>query len=180
MRRVAQELQTGPASLYTHVDDRRDLLNMLVERMTEELELPGPEVGDWQAQIKESLRRTRAAMNNHRDIARAVLGNVPTGERALETSEWLLKTLRDARVPVQVCAYAADLLFLYVTAVSFEESLAGPVTSPEEVEAVFSAVDAERYPTIAAMSAELTRNVGDERFEFGLDMLVAGLASTVP
>lgn len=33
---------------------------------------------------------------------------------------------------------------------------------------------------LTGMMAEMTRDVGDERFEFGLDLLLAGLAAQVP
>jgi hypothetical protein len=33
---------------------------------------------------------------------------------------------------------------------------------------------------LTGMAAELTRDVGDERFEFGLDLMVTGLAALIP
>ena len=36
---------------------------------------------------------------------------------------------------------------------------------------------AERFPLIARHAAEMTAGDGDDRFEFGLDLLVSGLAA---
>ena len=40
MRRVADELGSGPSSLYWHVRNKEELLQLVFERVIEELELP--------------------------------------------------------------------------------------------------------------------------------------------
>lgn len=49
----------------------------------------------------------------------------------------------------------------------------------DRVRDYFGTIPADRYPMITSMAGALTRNVGDERFDFGLDILVAGLARQV-
>ncbi|WP_328959176.1 TetR/AcrR family transcriptional regulator C-terminal domain-containing protein [Kitasatospora purpeofusca] len=76
-------------------------------------------------------------------------------------------------------ARASDLLGLYTTATAFEASTRGGGNTEDFTERIhdyFATIPTERYPMITSMAAALTRNVGDERFEFGLDILVAGLA----
>src|SRR6266542_4823541 len=53
MRRVAEELGTGPASLYWHVASKDELINLLIDRVASEIEVPPPGVARWQEQIKE-------------------------------------------------------------------------------------------------------------------------------
>src|SRR3954452_23223697 len=53
MRKVAQELGTGPASLYAHVASKRELDQLLVERAAEQMNLPGEADPErWQEQLK--------------------------------------------------------------------------------------------------------------------------------
>jgi AcrR family transcriptional regulator len=183
MRRVAAALGTGAASLYAHVEDKEDLVSILVDRAAAEVELPEPDPARWEEQVKLWVRGLRATLVRHRNLARATMGMIPTGPGALAATNWLLGVLRGAGLPDQAIAYAADLLPLYVSAVAFEEGL-WAATTPEEMDAYvgairdhFAALPPDRYPHTVAMVPELMRQEGDERFEFGLDVLVAGIAS---
>jgi AcrR family transcriptional regulator len=183
MRGVAAALGTGPASLYAHVEDKEDLISICVDRAVAEVEMPEPDPARWQEQVKAYARSMREVLVRHGNLARATMGMIPTGPGALASVEWLLGLLREAGLPDRVIAYAADLLPLYVSAVAFEEGLWAAGT-PEEMEAYvgairehFAGLPAERYPHLVAMVPELMRVEGDERFEFGLDVIVAGIAA---
>src|SRR3954452_9110945 len=51
MRRLAAALETGPASLYAHVVNKRDLDELLIGRLCAEIELPEPDSAIWQQQL---------------------------------------------------------------------------------------------------------------------------------
>ena len=57
MRKLAQELGTGAASLYWHVGDKEELLSLLLDRIVGESELPEPDPEHWQEQVKEMCAR---------------------------------------------------------------------------------------------------------------------------
>ena len=186
MRRVAQELGTGAASLYAHVAGKDELLELVVERVIGEVPIPDePDPAHWQEELKDGMRMIRAAIGGHRDLARAIFARIPFGENALGGAEWMIRTLRAGGLPDQVIAYACDLLPLYVTAVAYEESLyAGENVTPEvmlefneSMRRYYASVPADRFPNIVALATELTTGTGDERFEFGLEVLVRGLAA---
>jgi AcrR family transcriptional regulator len=187
MRRVAEKLGTGAASLYAHVASKEDLLELVVDRVIGEVEIPPePDPEHWQQDLKQGLRDMRAAMAAHRDIARAIFARIPFGENALAGAEWMIRTLRAGGLPDQVIAYACDLLPLYVTAVAYEEGLyAGENVTPEvmldfnvSMRQFYESVPPERFPNVVALAANLTAGgTGDERFEFGLEVLVRGLAA---
>ena len=186
MRRVAQELGTGAASLYAYVDNKHRLLELGIDRALAELQPPPPGDGPWQEQLKVGLREVRALFSRHRDLARASFARIPLGENALRASEWMIATLRRGGLPTNVIAYACDLLPLYVTAIAYEESIyAGEQISTDqlgdyvaEMRSYFESLPRSRFPNVVAFAAALTSGAqGDERFEFGLDVLIAGLAS---
>jgi AcrR family transcriptional regulator len=184
MRRVAAALGTGPASLYAHIANKEDLISILVDRAAGEVALPEPDSSRWQEQTKDWMRGMRAALVRHRNLARATMGMIPTGPNALASTDWLIGLLRGAGLPDKIVAYACDLIPLYVGAVAFEEGLWETDADPAEIDAYFgeirdyfASLPPERYPNLLAILGPLMSGEGDERFEFGLDVLVAGLAA---
>jgi TetR/AcrR family tetracycline transcriptional repressor len=186
MRRVAEELGTGAGSLYWHVPSKEALLQLLIDRVADELVLPEPDPARWQEQIKELGHEMRALMRSHRDVARISLGRVPLGPNTVRFAEWLLALLRGAGLPDRSAALAGDLLALYVGAFAYEESLpfsspSGEDASPDEIVAMirdyFASLPPDRFPNVVALADELVSGGPDERFEFGLHVLVQGLAA---
>ena len=183
MRRLAEELATGPASLYAHVSGKPELLQLLIDRVAGEIEAPEPDPDRWQEQLKDYARAFRAALTAHRDLAGASLANIPTGPNALRSIDGLLGILRVAGLPPRIVAFAADLLPQYLTIDAYEGSLFAQrmEREPEYFAALkeyFEALPADRFPHVAALVDELMAEAeGDVRFEFGLDVIVRGLAT---
>lgn len=187
MRRVAQELNTGAASLYAHVANKEELLELMLDRIAAEIRLPEPDPARWQEQIKEIARECRRVWTAHADISLYSLGNIPTGPNLLAIAERQLELMRLGGVPDQVAAWFVDRLALYVDADAFEGTVYlsrvkegwNPDTYFAQIHDYFAGLPAERYPNIVSMADTLTAGGDDERFEFGLDLIVRGLASYV-
>ena len=186
MRKVADELGTGAASLYWHVRNKGELLQLLNERLAGEIELPEPDPARWPEQLKDVARRMRAGAHAHRDAARLTLGRVPSGPTIARFSEWLFQLLSPAGVPDRVVAFLGDLASLYVGAYAFEESLGlasptGQDLPPEQIVAMFRdyllSLPAEQFPHVHRAIDDLFAGDADERFEFGLEVILRGVAS---
>jgi AcrR family transcriptional regulator len=186
MRRVAEQLGTGGASLYAHVENKDALIDMVMDRVIGELDVPWPpDPANASEQIKECVRRVRGMYAEHRDLARGALARIPTGPNALVKMEQMLGVMRAAGLPDQAVAYAADLLSLYATATAYEESLYRARGWTEEdmlgyvdqLREYLEGLPPDRFPHMVALAGALTAGAGDERFEFGLDLLVRGLMS---
>jgi AcrR family transcriptional regulator len=186
MRRVATALGTGPASLYAHFADKDEMVAAVLDRVISEIPFPETiEADRWEEQLKEIARAARATYRRHRDIARASLGNIPTGEGSLPGMNTMVGILLAGGVSPEVASLSVDILALYITASAFEESLETFPTGEEESAAFheelknfFAGLPADRFPYLVAMAGPLTSGDGDHRFEFGLDLLVRGIAST--
>jgi AcrR family transcriptional regulator len=185
MRRVADALGTGPASLYAHVSGKEELLELMIDRVAAELDVPDPDPERWQEQVKDGVRAVYHAFAAHPGLAAANLGKIPSGAGAMRNADRFLGLLRAGNLPDQVVAYAMDILMLYATSYAYEQGIYASRMTEEEgaahlqqVSDYFASMPADRFPNIAALRKELFEgSEGDERFEFGLDMLVTGLAA---
>jgi AcrR family transcriptional regulator len=177
IRRVAHELGTSGTALYTYVHDKDELIDLLLDRVIGEIDVSLiPADLPWPEQVRAIAREMRRVFASHRDIARATLARVPQGENALTMMDGALGRLRAAGVPDEVIALGVDLLALYVGSVSYEETLME--FSPGfvgELRAYFEQLPQDRFSNIVALADALTSSA--DRFEFGLDVIVRGLAS---
>lgn len=118
-------------------------------------------------------------MLRHNDLARLSIGRIPVGPNMLRVIEWSLRLSREAGISDQAAAHFGDILGRFVDASVLETTARGG-PDPELVGRYFASLPAERYRTIASLGAALFTGDDDDRFEFGLDLLVAGLAARIP
>src|SRR3984885_8853208 len=182
MRRVADQLGTGAASLYAHVSGKDELLELVFDELVGQVPLPEPDPTIWREQVRQMLRDLRAVLISHRDAALAGFGRVPTTPKELFSAEALVATLRAGGLSDRAGAPGLDQLTLYVSAGGFENGLMEYGTNPDDVQRYYEAVHAfymrlpaDRFPVLASVVDDITGPDGDERFEFGLDLLIAGL-----
>jgi AcrR family transcriptional regulator len=185
MRRVAAELGTGPASLYAHIAHKEELLEQVFDEVAAEIPLPDPDPAGWQEQVRRLWIDSHAAFARNGDIARVALGRVPLGPNSLRVAEVTMAVLRAGGVPDQAAAWAVDVVGLYVVANAIEGAVyADRQRSEQERQAYwtqvadyFAAVPADRFPTTAALAPMMMVGTGEERFAFGLDLIIRGLSS---
>lgn len=184
MRRVGEELGTGAASIYWHVRNKEELLQLVFERVIEETELPEPDPSRWQEQLRAFAVRTREVLNSHRDVARLSLGRIPSGPTMVVYNEWLFALLTPVGIPDQVIAYLGDLFGLYVGAFAFEESLGtssftGGDLTPEQFFGMLRdyvlSLPEDRFGHTRRVVDLLFGGGPDARFAFGVDLLLRGL-----
>ena len=180
MRRLADKLEVGVASLYWHVADKEELLGLLLDRIVGESEVPDPDPPNWQEQVKELGRENRRLLQRHRDAAQISLGRIPLGPNSMPVLERNLPILTSAGLPPRVIALAADMFALFVGGFAFEESMRVPPLGDEradvdELTEYFRSLPPDEFPTLVSLADELTAGDADERFEFALELLVRGL-----
>src|SRR5258708_27679227 len=116
MRRVGEELGTGAASIYWHVRNKEQLLQLVFERVTEEAKLPEPDPSRWQEQLRAFPHRMREALNNHRDVALLSIGRIPAGPTRAANRERLFALPKAACTAEQVIPPLCELLRLHLWA----------------------------------------------------------------
>jgi len=126
MRRIAEELDTGAASLYWHVGSKDGLLDLLFDHVIGEQQVPAPDPARWQEQLKQVARTQRATILRHRDIVAISLGRIPMGPHALRYSEAVLAILRAGGVPDWLAVAGQHLLIAVVNGFTLDEVSDGP------------------------------------------------------
>jgi AcrR family transcriptional regulator len=186
MRRVAQELGTGPASLYAYVTSKEELLEQLLDQVVGEVVLPEVDPARWADQLKELHRGHWTVLRAHRDLARAAYATIPVGPNALRVTECCLALLRAGGVPDVYAAWAVDKLAMLVVSDLVEaEAYRAKRHEPDEdsqphldeLRDYFASLPVDRFPNLVAMSATMFAGRSDERFLFGLNLFVDGLST---
>lgn len=155
MRSIARELGTGPASLYAHVANRAELDQRVVGRVCAQWQVPDPDAARWDQQLRESMIGLLGLFRANPGVARCTLGMVSLDAGLLRVTDRLLALLRAGGVSDQRAAWFIDVGCLFVASVAVEED-------------------------IWRERAVQPGRAGDDRFVFGVELLVAGLTALPP
>ena len=118
----------------------------------------------------------------HRQLS---FGTIPLGPNAVRYHEWHLSALRAGGLPDRTAALAGDLIHLYVDAFAYEECLGMPAPDGRGIGRLGRARCATTSPrsrpivfrTSPSWRTRSPAGSRDERFEFGLEILIGGLAA---
>ncbi|MEU7632276.1 TetR/AcrR family transcriptional regulator [Nocardia sp. NPDC049220] len=181
MRRVAQDLDTGAASLYVYVANRDDLMAAMLDHVLGTI--PEPTGATWRDRLTALIESTVAAMSRHDGLALVALGAIPTGPNALDLVDRMLAQLAAAGLDERTSAWAVDLISLHIAAAAVEQSVHNTKIGTEEdyVTAVaqqFAQLPADRYPTLVTMRDALLAGTGDARAAWAVRVLVNGILAT--
>jgi len=184
MRRLAAQLDAGAMSLYWHIRNKDELLDLVVDRVIGEVFGDLGEPQGWRAWMEAFSRSLRRVLLRHRAVA-PVVGSRPTfGPNAVHALEDLLGALVADGFDTPSAVLASTTLVNWASAFAVFEvrDPLGPGTSGEarrdhaaELHTFMAGRSPERFPlTIeaAAMGATITP---DRQFDYGLDVLLDGI-----
>jgi AcrR family transcriptional regulator len=198
MRRISRELRAGTMSLYYHVGSKEDLIDAMLEALEAEMDIPDPS-GDWRADLRQFARSQRAGLLRHPWIMDFIGNRPPSGPNDARQLERMLAMIDqvglDTTWTIRVLMSLASFVMGAVIREHQEErgqraeEEAEAELSEEEVAAESDRVgewfrNSGKYPHILRMMESgidpddpKTR---DERFEFGLDIVLDGIAAQIP
>lgn len=182
MRRLAQVLDTGPASLYVYIHNVAELHGALLDELLAAANLQiDTSSSDWQQQLITLLTSYIIVLFAYPSLARSVLSLRPSGPQYLRLIDSLLALLRGGGVPPRRAAWGVDLLLQFAVASAAEHGTRAESVATLEEDDVLAAmirdVSAVAYPNIAAVSADLVSGTGQERLTWGLRALIHGIAA---
>jgi AcrR family transcriptional regulator len=186
MRRIADELGTGAASLYWHVGSKDGLLDLVFDELIGEVSVPDPVPGRWREQLKEVARAQRVGCLRHPYVVRISIGRIPMGPNALRYSERVLAILRAGGLPPRLAVQGSHLLISTINGFTLDETgvgdpeadpgLAGPEQAAAMARDYLASLPADRFPHLVELAEEFSHADRDERFELLIDIFIDGLA----
>jgi len=195
MRRIAQVLKSGTMSLYWHVANKEQLLDLMLDALVAEVRVPEPG-GDWRANLQALAREYRAMLLRHRWVMEFVGGRPPLGPNTILNLDRSLAMLDGLGLEISLAFNILETVSTYVLGATLREVREMRVQrdqeqsgiSAEEWEPMRDAwrdrLDADgRFTHVVRFldanfdpDAEETR---DERFEFGLDCVLDGIEAKI-
>ncbi|MEU8510850.1 TetR/AcrR family transcriptional regulator C-terminal domain-containing protein [Kitasatospora sp. NPDC048722] len=183
MRRLAQELDTGPASLYVYVANTAELHAAILEEFLGAVDLaPVRAPGDWRERLAAVLGSYTEVLFRHPALAHTALVTRPSGPHYLAVVEAVLALLHEGGVPDGQAAWGVDVLLLVATATAAEQSArdADPAAEAEHTalaETLLGAT-APDHPRIAALGPALLAGSPEDRLAWTFRMVINGTAAT--
>jgi TetR/AcrR family transcriptional regulator, tetracycline repressor protein len=183
-RRIAKALGVAGPTLYWHVENKRQLMDLMAEELVRRAgrAYAGPEPGQpWWEWLRDDARRMFEALIATRDAPRVVAGNRPSPE-SFEGIERVLSALVEAGLtPGQaqktlfaIGAYVIGSATEWQAEAERESSQPLPDPADEELNAL-RARALSYQPLLLAAIGELLEQPHAAAFEFGLDLLIDGL-----
>ena len=126
--------------------------------------------------------RSRGSDLSHPGVAALTLGRVALPASTLEALERSFAEFRAAGMPDEVSVFVGDLIGLYVAGTAYEMDMTPPGEA-DEFAAQFSgwlrSLPRDRFPNVTELAGKMVAGNAEDRFEWGLDVIVRGLASYV-
>jgi TetR/AcrR family tetracycline transcriptional repressor len=177
LRRLATELGVSAPTIYWHVRNKRQLLDLMAEALVERTgrstsPAPGQPWWEW---LSELARLQWRALTSHRDAALVVAGNRPT-DTALPGIEQVVASLVAVGFPPAEALRTILSIGNYVIGCAVEHQAETTRDPDPERDARFLQRAGE-LPTLRAAIAGLDDpgpQAGDAGFEYGLALLISG------
>lgn len=179
MRRLAQELGVEAMSLYTHVRNKDDLLDGMVDAVIGQIPT-NAEDGDWKTSLRRLALAARGVVLTHPWAPRPIESRTNPGPAALYYINTVLGILREGGFTVAQAHHALHILgsrLLGFTQDLFDDS--GDV-DPETAAGLVAELGAT-LPHVVEMALAVTHQGAlgpcddDMEFEFGLDFILDSL-----
>jgi len=190
MRKLGTRLGAGATSLYRHVANKDELIELAVDEIYGEVELPSSHnPSNWRAHTAHCARSLRRTILGHPWIASVFgeMGMSHLGPNSMRLSESLLELLIQAGFPAQEAGPAGSTVVSYVTGTATTEAAwltalaRSGHTEQEWVHSMYPAAEhaSKDYPHLrddyAAKRGKDRSTIREESFEYGLQRVLDGL-----
>lgn len=177
LRRLADALGVTPMSIYWHVRDKAELLELVGHTVLAEIEIPLAR-GDWREQLRDVHRSMFLGLLRHPNTVDVLIGRARYGAGGLALFERILTILLGAGFSPESAFDAYLSLYLFTLG-----SMANASRTPEFREVQRQGVlymlslPVDRFPSIRAVAPVIGHRSPDAQFEIGLDVQIEGIAA---
>lgn len=189
IRRLAGVLDVSPMAIYSHVADKAELMDLVVDWVTGEARIaPDPDL-PWPEQLRSIVVAYHETWMRHPGVVQAYVaaaanpGGTATGPNAILHAEQVLSILTRAgfapeaqgRVFMTIYLFIRGTLGMAPSRLEALDAAGAPELDPDElIQRFFGGVDPATVPNFVAAAPHLNK---DGSFDFSLDVMIAGLAA---
>jgi AcrR family transcriptional regulator len=112
MRRIAQQLGAGTMSLYWHVRDKDELIELMRDEVAGEHTLQPS--GDWRSDLAKFARDTRAMFLRHPWLASVAWGTPPLGPNSLRQDELTMAAMSSLGADLRTQGAVSGAVYFFV------------------------------------------------------------------
>ena len=195
MRRIAQVLRAGTMSLYWHVANKEQLLDLMMDVLIGEFDVPEPS-GNWREDLRTQARRERSTLLRHAWVMDFLGGRPPLGPNTLLHLDRQLAALDGLGLDVAAAMNILGTVQTYVMGSVLREMQEAraqrdqdqaDITHEEWAPARTAwrdrlAADGRFTRVVRFLDAGIdpdAEETRDDRFEFGLDCVIDGIAAKI-
>jgi len=170
-------------TIYHYLASKAVIVEGIVEQVFAEIDLP-PEELPWTEAVRVRCLSAHGVLRSHPWAAPLLEPRRMPGPMSLRHHEAVLACLRRGGLSWEMTTRAYAILGSYIYGFAFEEAMlpaGGGEGIAEVAQEISAAFDPEHYPTLAAFTLEHVLQPGyafGASFEFGLDLILAGLSSS--
>ena len=190
MRKLAARLEAGATSIYWHVANRDELIDLIIDEIYGELEVPDPDdTPDWRPAVRRVAHDMRSGILRHPWMVSVLdhLAAVHMGPNATRLSERLIGLFQNAGFELREAERALSTVSAYVIGSAMAEAafrnwLVRHGQSEQDWLAESQRVAeraTENYPRLRELVAGYegvdVQKTMDEDFDYGLDCVLDGL-----
>ncbi|MEU3844686.1 TetR/AcrR family transcriptional regulator [Streptomyces sp. NPDC028635] len=195
MRRLAAELNVTAMSVYWYVDTKDDLLELALDAVYGEMELPDPAAGaDWREHLRELAEQYRAVLVRHAWVSPLIGRYLNIGPNNLAFSRVVQQVVRRTGLPVHRLTSTISAVFQFVygygtleghfntrsaaLGMSRDEYFRQSVAEVSE-SAAYAEVLQESKEIMEARGGDTVEEMMERDFTYALDLLIAGIETLV-
>jgi AcrR family transcriptional regulator len=180
MRTLAQQLDSGTATLYRHFTGRADLVAHVVDLVFGSVEVDAAKLSTmtWQEACKTAACAMFDGLRRHPNVAPLLAEGVPIGPNAMAAREGLIAILLDNGFPPALAARSYATLARYILGFAIQLTSHRDDLDDAGLAQVFHNLDPRQFPATVKVADSLPVSLEDE-FAFGLELIIEGLAQTL-
>ena len=181
MRKLAQALGVEAMSLYRHVRNKGEIVDGMIDLVFGEIGLPATDV-DWRTAMRQRAIKAREVLARHPWAIGLMESRSTPGAATLQHHDAVIGCLRAAGFSIAQVAHAYSLLDSYIYGFALQQASL-PFKTPEETvevaDSIWRQFPVDAYPHLTEFTVQHVLQPGydyADEFEFGLDLILDGLA----
>ncbi|MCM3762532.1 TetR/AcrR family transcriptional regulator C-terminal domain-containing protein [Alkalihalobacillus oceani] len=167
IRNIAERLGIKSASLYWHIKNKNELLELVADEICKNIQLPDKEA-DWDEQIMMLAKEWRGKLLSIRDSAIVIAETAPTTPYRIQLIEQMHDIFKKAGMGHKEAFSALWFFNTYTISFILEEYRFLEIANKESAN-----------PVLETPSINLTIPDMDQEFQFGMEVMITGLKGKV-